>query len=131
MRELKEIKILLVDDEANILQFLEIGLQEEGFDVLTAQDGMTAVTLAKQFQPHIVIFDVMMPGMDGFEVCRMLKKTEMECWRDWKRLLKQKKRQKSKCAALSPTPPMSCARLFDLYIRIFRGAPPRRHESAG
>lgn len=76
MKKLKGIKLLLVDDEPNILQFLEMGLQEEGFEVQTAQDGMTAVTLAKQFQPHIIILDVMMPGMDGFEVCRMLKKTE-------------------------------------------------------
>lgn len=74
MQKLKGIKILLVDDEPNILQFLEMGLINEGFEVQTAQDGMTAVTLAKQFQPHIVILDVMMPGMDGFEVCRMLKK---------------------------------------------------------
>jgi two-component system, OmpR family, response regulator len=76
MQNLKGIKILLVDDEPNILQFLEMGLQNEGFEVQTAQDGMTGVNLAKQFSPHIVILDVMMPGMDGFEVCRMLKKTE-------------------------------------------------------
>lgn len=76
MQKLKGIKILLVDDEPNILEFLEMGLLNEGFEVLTAQDGMTAVTLARQFQPHIAILDVMMPGMDGFEVCRMLKKTE-------------------------------------------------------
>ncbi|WP_371752181.1 response regulator transcription factor [Ferviditalea candida] len=74
--QLKGIKILLVDDEPNILRFLEIGLQNEGFEVLTAQDGLSAITLVKQFQPHIVILDVMMPGMDGFEICRMLKKTE-------------------------------------------------------
>ena len=76
MQKLKGIKVLLVDDEPNILQFLEMGLQEEGCEVQTAQDGMMAVNLAKQFQPHIIILDVMMPGMDGFEVCRMLKKTE-------------------------------------------------------
>lgn len=76
MQKVKGIKLLLVDDEPNILQFLEMGLQEEGFEVQTAQDGMTAVTIARQFQPHIIILDVMMPGMDGFEVCRMLKKTE-------------------------------------------------------
>lgn len=76
MLKIKGIKILLVDDEPNILEFLEMGLLNEGFEVATAQDGMAAVTLAKQFQPHIVILDVMMPGMDGFEVCRMLKKTE-------------------------------------------------------
>lgn len=76
MVQLKGIKILLVDDEPTILGFLELGLQNEGFDVATASDGITAVTMAKQFQPHIVILDVMMPGMDGFEVCRMLKKSE-------------------------------------------------------
>lgn len=76
MQKIKGIKILLVDDEPNILEFLEMGLLNEGFEVATAQDGMAAVTLAKQFQPHIAILDVMMPGMDGFEVCRMLKKTE-------------------------------------------------------
>jgi two-component system, OmpR family, response regulator len=76
MQKVKGIRILLVDDEPNILEFLEMGLLNEGFEVTKAQDGMAAVTLAKQFQPHIVILDVMMPGMDGFEVCRMLKKTE-------------------------------------------------------
>lgn len=76
MQKIKGIKVLLIDDEPNILQFLEMGLLNEGFDVMTAQDGMAAITVAKQFQPHIAILDVMMPGMDGFEVCRMLRKTE-------------------------------------------------------
>ncbi|TVX87157.1 response regulator transcription factor [Paenibacillus agilis] len=70
----KGIKILLVDDEPNILEFLEMGLENEGFQVFTAQNGMSAVTMVKEHQPHVVILDVMMPGMDGFEVCRMLKK---------------------------------------------------------
>ncbi len=76
MQKIKGIKIVLVDDEPNILQFLEIGLQNEGFEVQSAQDGLTGINLIKQFQPHIAILDVMMPGMDGFEVCRMIKKTE-------------------------------------------------------
>lgn len=76
MQQLKGIKILLVDDEPNILQFLELGLQNEGFEVRSAQDGMAAIRLLKEFQPHVAILDVMMPGMDGFEVCRMIKKTE-------------------------------------------------------
>ncbi|GGA45447.1 response regulator transcription factor [Paenibacillus physcomitrellae] len=70
----KEIKVLLVDDEPHILQFLEMGLVNEGFEVATAPDGITAVAAAEEFSPHIVILDVMMPGMDGFEVCRILKK---------------------------------------------------------
>ncbi|NHN30598.1 response regulator transcription factor [Paenibacillus agricola] len=76
MQPLKGIKILLVDDEPNILQFLELGLQNEGFEVKCAPDGITAINMIKNFQPHVAILDVMMPGMDGFEVCRMLKKTE-------------------------------------------------------
>ncbi len=69
----KGIKILLVDDEPNILQFLELGLVKEGFTVMTALDGPEAIDIAERFAPHIVILDVMMPGMDGFEVCQSLK----------------------------------------------------------
>ncbi|MFA5385284.1 MAG: response regulator transcription factor [Eubacteriales bacterium] len=76
MQPLKGIKILLVDDEPNILDFLELGLQNEGFEIRKAQEGMTAVNLIKDFQPHVVILDVMMPGMDGFEVCQLIKKTD-------------------------------------------------------
>lgn len=70
------IKILLVDDEPNILQFLVMGLENEGFQVETAPDGLTALTIAEQFHPQIVILDVMMPGLDGFEVCKRLKERE-------------------------------------------------------
>ncbi|WP_044482289.1 response regulator transcription factor [Paenibacillus antibioticophila] len=75
MKNIKGVKIMLVDDEAHITQFLELGLVNEGFDIRTAADGMTAVNLAVEYQPHVVILDVMMPGMDGWEVCRLLKKT--------------------------------------------------------
>ncbi|WP_026973683.1 response regulator transcription factor [Alicyclobacillus contaminans] len=70
----EDIKILLVDDEESILQFLELGLVGEGYQVRTAQDGIQAVNVARDFQPHVAVLDVMMPGMDGFEVCRLLKK---------------------------------------------------------
>lgn len=69
----KGIKVLIVDDEPNIVQFLELGLLNEGFRVECALDGEEAVALAKKFVPHVVVLDVMMPGMDGFEVCRALK----------------------------------------------------------
>ncbi|MGE7883522.1 response regulator transcription factor [Bacillus sp. NPDC094077] len=75
MNSLKGIKILLVDDEPHILQFLEIGLMNEGYVVKKAADGISAINLAQEFQPHVAILDVMMPGMDGFEVCRMIKKS--------------------------------------------------------
>ncbi|ANE45713.1 transcriptional regulator [Paenibacillus swuensis] len=73
MGKVKGIKLLLVDDEPHILQFLELGLVNEGYEVRTSTDGMSAVMIAEDFQPHLVILDIMMPGMDGFEVCRMLK----------------------------------------------------------
>jgi two-component system, OmpR family, response regulator len=78
MKPIPGIRILLVDDEPHILQFLELGLVNEGFEIRTAPDGITAITLAQQFNPHIIILDVMMPGTDGFEVCRMLKKSDSE-----------------------------------------------------
>ncbi|GFN32163.1 response regulator transcription factor [Paenibacillus xylaniclasticus] len=78
MKPIPGIKILLVDDEPHIVQFLELGLVNEGFEVRTAPDGMTAINVAQQFMPHVVILDVMMPGMDGFETCRMLKKSGSE-----------------------------------------------------
>lgn len=74
MRNVKGVRILLVDDEPNIIQFLELGLSNEGFEVRTAHDGVTAVNIAHTYRPHIVVLDVMMPGMDGWEVCRLLRK---------------------------------------------------------
>lgn len=74
MNQVKGAKILLVDDEPHIVQFLELGLVNEGFEVRTASDGMSAVSIAGEFQPHVIVLDVMMPGMDGWEVCRLLRK---------------------------------------------------------
>ncbi|WP_128102393.1 response regulator transcription factor [Paenibacillus sp. DCT19] len=68
------IRILLVDDEPHILQFLELGLRNEGFDVRTAEHGAEALEIAHEFQPHMVILDVMMPEIDGFEVVERLRK---------------------------------------------------------
>lgn len=75
MKPTKGIKILLVDDEPHILQFLEMGLSDEGFEVQTAPDGAVAVELAIDFKPHVVILDVMMPEMNGFEVVKQMKGT--------------------------------------------------------
>lgn len=72
-KQVKNIKVLVVDDEPTIIEFLELGLINEGFEVMTAQDGPEAIELAEAFNPHVIILDVMMPGMDGFEVCRTLK----------------------------------------------------------
>lgn len=66
-------KILLVDDEQDILEFLGYNLRKEGYTVFTADNGETAIALAKKELPHLVLLDVMMPGLDGIEVCRELR----------------------------------------------------------
>lgn len=66
-------KILLVDDEQDILEFLSYNLKKEGYDVYTALNGKDAIALAKKVNPHLIILDVMMPGMDGIETCREIR----------------------------------------------------------
>src|SRR6186997_1714021 len=65
--------ILVVDDSATNLQVLARTLQGSGHRILAAKDGPTAIEIAKKAKPDLVLLDVMMPGMDGFEVCRRLK----------------------------------------------------------
>ncbi len=66
-------RILVVDDEPTITEFLATGLSYEGYAVATAPDGATALRIAADFQPDLVILDLMLPGHDGFEVCRRLR----------------------------------------------------------
>lgn len=68
-----EYKILLVDDEPDILEFLSYNLKKEGYNVFTANNGKEAVTVAKKETPHLIILDVMMPDMDGIETCREIR----------------------------------------------------------
>jgi len=70
---MKNIKILLVDDEPDILEFLGYNLQKEGFDVKTAGNGKKALEVARQYQPQLILLDVMMPEMDGIETCEALR----------------------------------------------------------
>lgn len=67
-------RILAIDDEQSITQFLKMGLEAEGYEVITASEGMTGIQLAEKWKPAVAIVDIMMPGMDGYEVCRSLKK---------------------------------------------------------
>ena len=66
-------KILLVDDEPDILEILEFNLRKEGFEVATAGNGEEGLKLARQFRPDLIVLDIMMPIMDGVEVCRQLR----------------------------------------------------------
>lgn len=66
--------ILLVDDEPDIVEFLSYNLKREGFKVYSAGNGKDGVNIAKEKIPHLIILDVMMPGMDGVETCSEIKK---------------------------------------------------------
>ena len=66
-------KILVVDDEKDVLKVLKKGLTSEGYSVITASNGNEAMDLAKSRRPDIIILDVLMPDMDGGEVARRLK----------------------------------------------------------
>ncbi|HLZ60712.1 MAG TPA: response regulator transcription factor [Ktedonosporobacter sp.] len=65
-------RVLLVDDDQKIISLLKRGLAYEGFEVYTAADGEAGLAAAKKYQPHLVLLDITMPGMDGLEVCRRL-----------------------------------------------------------
>lgn len=66
-------KILVVDDEINITQILEFSIGAEGYEVITAANGEEAIDKARREQPNLIILDVMMPRIDGYEACRILK----------------------------------------------------------
>jgi two-component system alkaline phosphatase synthesis response regulator PhoP len=66
-------KILIVDDEPNILTALEFFLQRSGYDVIVAQDGETALDQVEQHLPDLVLLDVMMSGISGYEVCQRMR----------------------------------------------------------
>lgn len=67
-------KILLVDDEIDILEFLSYNLEKEGYTVYTAKNGVEAIKLAEQNQPHLILLDVMMPEIDGIATCEEIRK---------------------------------------------------------
>ena len=67
-------KILIVEDEKDIVKMLEYNLKKEGFRVVDARDGEDALDLASREHPDLILLDLMLPGMDGLEVCKALKK---------------------------------------------------------
>ena len=71
-------RVLVVDDEENISFLVESALQLDGIETAKANDGYQALSLLKTFSPHAIVLDVMMPGIDGFEVLRKVKKAHPE-----------------------------------------------------
>lgn len=67
------VRILIVEDEKKIARFLELELQHEGYEVQTAGDGRTGLSLAMSWEPDLMILDLMLPGLSGIEVCRRLR----------------------------------------------------------
>lgn len=67
-------KILVVDDDKNICELLRLYMEQEGYTVLIANDGETAVSSFSDFNPDIIILDIMLPRMDGWQVCREMRK---------------------------------------------------------
>jgi DNA-binding response OmpR family regulator len=68
-------KVLAVDDDKNIAELIALYLTKEGYEVRTASDGDAALTEFAAFGPNIVILDLMLPGMDGYEICRRIRET--------------------------------------------------------
>jgi two-component system OmpR family response regulator len=66
-------RVLVVDDELNITELVSLGLRYEGFDVSSAHDGRGALRAIREFKPELVILDVTMPDIDGFEVVRRIR----------------------------------------------------------
>ncbi|WP_443939103.1 response regulator transcription factor [Pedobacter sp. MW01-1-1] len=66
-------KILIVDDEPDILELIEYNLKKEGYQVFLASNGQEGITVAKKHHPDLIILDIMMPKMDGIEACRLMR----------------------------------------------------------
>lgn len=71
---LEKQRILIVDDEEDIVEFLHFNFQKENFEVRSAYDGKSAVEMALNFRPHLILMDIMMPVMDGIEACQEIRK---------------------------------------------------------
>src|SRR2546421_2484610 len=67
------LKVLVIDDEENIIELIKLGLKYEGFQVESASDGSEGLAAAQRMDPNVIILDLMLPGMDGLEVCRQLR----------------------------------------------------------
>lgn len=66
-------RVLVVDDEADLIRILQFGLEAIGYQVETASDGQEALKKAREIKPDIILLDLMLPKLDGYKVCRLLK----------------------------------------------------------
>jgi two-component system, OmpR family, alkaline phosphatase synthesis response regulator PhoP len=68
--------VLVIDDEEDLIELVRYNLAKDGFEVATARDGESGLSLAMQKKPDVIVIDLMLPGIDGLEVCRMLRKDD-------------------------------------------------------
>ena len=73
---MKTATILVVDDERDVQELVRFNLENEGYEVITASDGAAGLDIALRHRPDLIVLDLMMPGMDGLEVCRRLRADE-------------------------------------------------------
>ncbi|HZA21891.1 MAG TPA: response regulator, partial [Dehalococcoidia bacterium] len=66
--------VLVIEDEENLVEALRFNLEREGYLVYTAQDGAQGLDAARQVNPDLIILDIMLPALDGFEICRILRR---------------------------------------------------------
>ena len=69
--------VLVVDDEKSIVEFIELNLKRQGFSVLKAYTGREGIDIARESNPSVIVLDVMLPDIDGFEVCRSIREFSM------------------------------------------------------
>lgn len=72
---MSKVKVLVVDDDSNICELLRLYLEKEGYETKIAYDGQTAVNYALEYKPNIILLDIMLPKLDGWQVCREIRKT--------------------------------------------------------
>src|SRR6185437_13383654 len=71
-------KVLVVDDEPSIVTLLKFNLEKAGFSVITAEDGKIGLEMAMEEKPDLIVLDLMLPGMDGMDVCKTLRQEKVK-----------------------------------------------------
>ena len=75
-------KILIVDDDQNICELLRLYIEKEGFSTVIANDGKQALEIFEEENPVLIMLDIMLPGLDGWQVCREIRKKSVHIWRN-------------------------------------------------